>query len=116
MIEGIDASLTGVQTADGTLRVKDDPAHIRNAAQQFESLLLGQILKTARESSSGGWSGSGGDSASETAMDIAEQQFAQVLASGGGLGLANLIMKGLEQKGQTSAASSQSGSDSAPRP
>jgi peptidoglycan hydrolase FlgJ len=98
MIDGIDASLAGAQTALGTARPKEDPAHIRNAAQQFESLLLGQILKTARESSSGGWSGSGEDSASETAMDIAEQQFAQVLASGGGLGLANLIVKGLDRK------------------
>jgi hypothetical protein len=40
-----------------------DPAKIRDAAQQFEALLLGQILRSAREN--GGWMGSGSDSSAE---------------------------------------------------
>jgi Rod binding domain-containing protein len=58
--------------------------------------LLGQILRTERQSGSG-WLGSGEDSSAECATDYAEQQFAAVLARQGGLGLASLISKGLER-------------------
>jgi Rod binding domain-containing protein len=72
----------------------DDPAKIRDAAQQFEALLLSQILRTVRESG-GGWLGSGGDPSSDCATEFAEQHFASLLARQGGLGLATLIAKGL---------------------
>lgn len=73
---------------------QDDRAKVHDAAQQFEALLIGQILRTERESGNG-WLGSGGDSASDCATDYAEQQFATLLAHQGGLGLANLISAGL---------------------
>ena len=72
----------------------DTPVKIQDAAQQFEALLLGQILRTERESGNG-WLGSGGD-ACDSAMEFAEQQFAMVLSKQGGLGLAKLIAKGLD--------------------
>ena len=72
----------------------DPPEKIRDAARQFEALLLGQLLRAARESG-GGWMGSK-DSSSDCATEYAEQQFAEVMARNGGLGLATLIMKGLE--------------------
>ena len=72
------------------------PEKVRDAAQQFEALLMGQILRTERQSGSG-WLGSGEDSSAECATDYAEQQFAAVLAQQGGLGLAGLIAKGLER-------------------
>ena len=72
----------------------DDPAKVRDAAQQFEALLIGQILRSAR-SSGEGWLGSGGDSTSDCATDFAEQQLAATMAKQGGLGLAELISKGL---------------------
>jgi flagellar protein FlgJ len=72
----------------------DTPEKIRDAAQQFEALLLGQLLRAARESG-GGWMGSK-DSSSDCATEYAEQQFAEVMARNGGLGLATLVMKGLE--------------------
>lgn len=75
-------------------RSADTPARIQGAAQQFEALLLGQILRAARESG-GGWMGSN-DGASDCAMEYAEQQFATVMAQNGGLGLASLVVKGLE--------------------
>ena len=75
-------------------RPHDTPEKIRDAAQQFEALLIGQILRTARESS-GGFMGEK-DASSDCATDFAEQQFATVMARSGGLGLATLIMKGLE--------------------
>lgn len=73
-----------------TARLPDPPDKIRNAAQQFEALMLGQILRAARENSGAG--------SSDCALDYAEQQFATVMARNGGLGLASLIVKGLEQQ------------------
>jgi Rod binding domain-containing protein len=82
---------TPTPAADGR-----DPARARDAAQQFEALLIGQMLRGVRESGSG-WLGSGEDSAGDCATDFAEQQFAAVMARNGGLGLANLIAAGLEK-------------------
>jgi hypothetical protein len=36
---------------------------------------------------SGGWMGTGDDQSADSAMELAEEQFAQALASRGGLGL-----------------------------
>jgi Rod binding domain-containing protein len=74
----------------------DDPAKVHDAAQQFEALLLGQLLETAREG--GGWMGSGGDSASGCATGFAEQHLATMMAKQGGFGLATLIEKGLQRR------------------
>jgi Rod binding domain-containing protein len=71
-----------------------DPAKARDAAQQFEALLLGQILRSVREASGAEQS----DQAGSCASEFAEQQFALVLARQGGLGLAALIARGLEPK------------------
>ncbi len=64
----------------------------RDAAQQFEALFIGQLLRSARESA-GGEPGTAG----ACATDFAEQELARVLAGQGGLGLAVLIAKGLER-------------------
>ena len=79
-----------------------DPDKVHDAAQQFEALLMGQILRSVRQSGAG-WLGSGEDSSAECATDFAEQQFAAVLAQQGGLGLATLITNGLTA-GQNSTA------------
>ena len=75
----------------------DTPAKVRDAAQQFEALLIGQILRSARQSGSG-WFSDGEDPSGEIATDYAEQQFAAILATQGGLGLADMIAKGLERR------------------
>jgi len=75
----------------------DDPVRIRAAAQQFEGLLLAQILRTSHESGSG-WLGSDSDSSSDCATDYAEEQLASAMAQQGGLGLAKLIAEGLERQ------------------
>lgn len=67
-------------------------------AQEFESLLIGQLLKSMRESSGAGWMGTGSDASASSIADFAEQQVAGVMARSGGFGLAALITKGLEQK------------------
>jgi Rod binding domain-containing protein len=79
---------------------KDSPQKIKDAAQQFEALMLGELLKTAREAgSSSGWMGTGEeDQAGQTGLDMAEQQFASMMAKNGGLGLTRFIVQGLERK------------------
>ncbi len=75
---------------------KDDPAKIRESAKQFEALLIGQMLKSMRDSE-GGWLGTGDDESSSSAMEYAQESFAQALASRGGLGLADMVAKGFEK-------------------
>jgi Rod binding domain-containing protein len=82
----------------------DSPAKIKDAAQQFEALLLAQILHSAHESG-GGWLGEGGDSSSDSLGDYAEEQLAAVMAKNGGLGLAKMIAQGLERKNNSSQPS-----------
>jgi flagellar protein FlgJ len=72
----------------------NDPAKLRDAAQQFEALLLAQALRSARESE-GGWLGGASDSASDCAFELADQQLALAMARAGGFGLAKLIDAGL---------------------
>jgi flagellar protein FlgJ len=84
----------GAKTPDAA-KAKD-PAKIRDAAQQFEALLLGQILRSVREAD-GGWLGSGSGASSDSLTEFAEQHLASMLAQHGGLGLAGLISQGLER-------------------
>ena len=78
-----------------TVSKNDDPAKIQDAAQQFEALLIGQLLESA--SKGGGWLGSGEDSASGCVNSFAQQQLATLMAKQGGLGLSALIAQGLER-------------------
>jgi len=82
---------------------RDSPEKIKKAAQQFEALIIEQMLKSMRESSfGGGWGTS--DQAGDTALQMADQQMAQMMASSGGLGLARVIEAGLKKStAQTTA-------------
>jgi Rod binding domain-containing protein len=66
------------------------PAKAEDAAKQFEALLIAQMLRSAREAASEE------DSTSSTMIDVGDQQFSVLLANNGGLGLARLIAKGLQ--------------------
>jgi flagellar protein FlgJ len=77
---------------------KDSPEKTKKAAEQFEALLIGQMLKSAREAGSNGGLGTGEDNAGHTGMEMAEQQFASLLASKGGLGLSRFITLNLDRK------------------
>jgi len=70
------------------------PRNVKQAGQQFEALLISQVLKMTH-GEDGGWLGSGEDSASSCAMGIAEESLSQSLASKGGFGLASLVTKSL---------------------
>jgi Rod binding domain-containing protein len=79
---------------------KNSPSKVKDAAQQFEALMIGELLKTAREAGSGaGWMGTGDeDQAGQTSLDMAEQQLSSVMAKAGGLGMGKFISQGLERK------------------
>jgi Rod binding domain-containing protein len=71
---------------------------------QFESLLMGQILKSAHEEE-GGWLGAGEeDKSASSAMQMADEYFARALSAHGGLGLAKMISKSLDQATANAAA------------
>lgn len=102
MIDTIPGSL--ISTADfavpsglspGAASGRDTPEAITKAATQFEALLIGEVMKSAREADGSGWMGTDEDEAGSTLMDVSEQQISQALASSGGLGLAKMISTGL---------------------
>lgn len=78
----------------------NSPEKIKGAAQQFESLMISELLKTARgEGDGSGWMGTGDeDQAGQTGLDMAEQQLANVMSKAGGLGMQKFIMQGLVRK------------------
>ncbi len=55
------------------------------------------MLKSARESGTQGWMGTGDDQTGASAVEMAEQQFAQALSSAGGLGLARMVEASLNK-------------------
>ena len=67
------------------------------AAQDFEALLISQMLHSMREEGSG-WLGTGDDDASSVAFGFGEDQLAKALTKGGGLGLSKVIAAGLAAK------------------
>ena len=88
-----------------TAHKKDSPAKIKDAASQFEALMIGQILKAAHGDSDDGGLGGDTDPASASAMDFANEYFARAMAAKGGLGFTKMIAAGLEiQSTQTTPA------------
>ena len=53
------------------------------------------MLKSARQSDSGGWSGEA-DQSSSSMMDMAEQQLGELLGSNGSLGIARMVVSQLK--------------------
>jgi Rod binding domain-containing protein len=93
-VEGLSLPQTPLPLADSLALQTPHVGNARDAAQQFEALLLAQIMRSERESGNG-WLGTGGDATGESAIDFAEQQLALLLSRQGGLGLAGLISSGL---------------------
>ena len=90
------ASVAAPPAALPTVSAHDTPVKIKAAAQQFEAILVAQVLSMAHDPE-GGWLG-GGDAAGSAATGFAEQQFAQVIAQQGGFGLGKLIEQGLTHR------------------
>lgn len=98
MVPGVANLVTTPGTGD------PHPKGATQAAEQFESLLLAQMLKGSHDESSGGWLGTGDDQAGSSMVELAEEHLAQVMASHGGLGLATLIAGGLKRAAAAAGA------------
>jgi flagellar protein FlgJ len=81
------------------------PKDAADAARQFEALLIYEMLKSAKSSESEA-AAAGDDQSGSALSDLAEQQFAQLLASNGGIGLAKLVKDGLATRDAASRPSS----------
>ncbi len=97
-ISGTD-SIAGIALSkDANPRKTDSPEKIKDAATQFEALMIGQLLKAAHDESGDESLGGDSDPASASAMDFANDYFARAMATQGGLGLSNMIVAGLAPK------------------
>ncbi|MBS1824250.1 MAG: hypothetical protein JST93_02930 [Acidobacteria bacterium] len=83
------------------------PHDIKQAAEAFEALFLGNLLKAAREARDGAALGEG-DQASGSMMDMAEEFLAQEITKGGGCGLARMVMEQMQQRGAVNGTTSES--------
>jgi Rod binding domain-containing protein len=73
-----------------------ESAELKKAAIEFEGLLLAQMLQSIRESALGGWQ-ENHDQGGAVALEMAETQLAQVMASQGGLGIARTLAESMKQ-------------------
>ena len=79
--------------ADTSVRPRD----VKQAAQQFEALLITELLRLAH-GEEGGWLGTGEDSTASSAVGLAEESLAQSISANGGLGLSNLVAENLTKR------------------
>jgi Rod binding domain-containing protein len=92
--------ISAVATPTGDAFAK--PRNAAEAAEQFEALLIAQMLRAAHNPDAS-LDPEGTDSTQETLWDLAAQQFAQVLAHNGGLGLGKMISASLKPPAPRSA-------------
>jgi len=85
----------------------DGAGDAKQAARQFEAMLIGQMLRSMREASGnkGNWLGGEEAQGSDTMSEFAEQQLGQAISSQGGFGLAPLVEQGLKPHESTSTNS-----------
>ena len=99
MTEGIASSaLAGF--SDRIPPKASSPDKIHEAAKQFESMLIDEVLKLAREAGGSSFSGTEEDEAGQTGYELGEQQFSNMLAAAGGLGIAPMIETGLKRNAE----------------
>jgi Rod binding domain-containing protein len=108
MVSSVSNLLPAMGTGD------PQPKNIKDAAQQFEALLMAQLLKGTHDQDSQGWLGAGDDQAGNSMVQLAEEHLAQVLASRGGLGLAGLIANGLDRADAASHRAADAAGDFSP--
>lgn len=70
------------------------PRTIRQAGEQFESLLIAELLRMTH-GEEGSWLGAGEDPASSCAMGLADESLAGAISSQGGFGLGKLVTESL---------------------
>jgi Rod binding domain-containing protein len=97
LIPGIISTGLGIESPGPS---RNSPEKIREAASQFEALLISQVLKATHEGEGEGegWLGTGEDQTAGSIMGLADDYFARALAKRGGFGLARMVASGLEHR------------------
>lgn len=83
-----------------------DPAALKEAAKQFESLFTQMLLKSMREANKSFGDSVFGGEQGEMYQDMFDDQMAVQLAQGKGLGLADMLIRQLSQGAQPAAPAS----------
>ena len=86
---------------------QDQPAAIREAARQFESLFTNMLLKSMREANLG--EGLGDSEQTKFYQDMFDQQLAVQMSQGKGLGLAERLVQQLQRTGLSPPAPAPAG-------
>jgi flagellar protein FlgJ len=107
------ADFSGLEALKGSARA-NDPAALREAARQFESLFTRMLLKSMREASLG--EGLGDSDETKFYQDMYDQQLAVTLSKGDGIGLAQRLMEQLIRTGGGSAPAAGSQPSAGNRP
>jgi Rod binding domain-containing protein len=71
-----------------------DPKNVHRVAQEFESLLISQLLKSMKQ----GALGEEGSGANDSVMQYAQESMARVLSQNGGIGMASVVERALTQR------------------
>lgn len=98
-----------------TSAAASNPAALREAARQFESMFTSMVLKSMREANLG--PGLGDSDATNTYQEMYDQQLAVQMSQGKGLGLADMLVQQLTRsglKGTTPGTAAEPGSAAAP--
>jgi Rod binding domain-containing protein len=91
-------SLIASSAADSQLSVaQSQSSKLHTAAQQFEALMIGEMLKAAHSDDSDDSLGGGEDSGGDSTMEMAQSQLSSALAAHGGFGLAAMIEKAMSR-------------------
>ena len=88
-----------------------DPKNIHRVAQEFESLLISQLLKSMKQ---GAIDDEGGSN--DSIMQYAQESMARVLSQNGGIGMASVVERAMTQKVSESPTSSAAGSTAKSKP
>jgi len=91
----LDSSAVGGAAGIGLSRLAE-PERTREAAKQFEAILVEHLLKTAREASQAEREEEK-MAGSLTYLEMAEQHLARALAERGGLGIAKMILADIQK-------------------
>jgi flagellar protein FlgJ len=108
------ADLSGMEGLKHSARA-NDPAAVREAARQFESLFTNMLLKSMRQASLG--DGLGDSEQTKFYQEMFDQQLALQMSRGKGLGLADMLVHQLQRTGVAppTAGAAQPGASAAAR-
>ena len=77
---------------------ESDKEDLATSAQQFEALILAQILKSAQTTGDMATVDGERDQSSSTMLDMAQECFAQAIAARGGLGIGRMVQESMKRE------------------